>query len=135
MSALPNIHDHSLLEYRVDLANRRITLVTLPEDARSQPNIKPKVTVFEGREGHHFDRVASGVIFLDIEDIPLLEFLKAHETELDEGSKSVGAPPWWGGSIEKARAYLEERRVRAFEINSSYGFSGWVLATQVRRSE
>jgi hypothetical protein len=75
------------------------------------------------------------VIFLNIEDIPLLEFLKAHETELDEGSKSVGAPPWWGGSIEKARAYLEERRVRAFEINSSYGFSGWVLATQVRRSE
>jgi hypothetical protein len=39
MKALPNIHDHSLLEYRVDLANRRITLITLPESARSLPNI------------------------------------------------------------------------------------------------
>jgi hypothetical protein len=135
MGALPNIHDHSLLEYRVDLANRQITLITLPEEARSLPNIKPLLTVFEGREGHHFDRVSSGVIFLDIEEIPLPEFLKAHEIELDEGSKSVGAPPWWGGSVEKAGAYLAGRNVRAFEINSSFGFSGWVLATQVRRSE
>src|SRR5580698_1229278 len=60
MDSLPNIHDHSLLEYRVDLANRRITVITLPEEARSQPNAKPLLTVFEGREGHHFDRVSSG---------------------------------------------------------------------------
>lgn len=133
MKTLPNIHDHSLLEYRVDLANRRITLITLPESARTLPNIAPLKTVFEGREGHHFDRVSSGVIFLDIEEAPLSEFLKAHEIELDEGSKSVGAPPWWGGSIEKARAYLVARNVHAFEINSSYGFSGWVLATHVRQ--
>jgi hypothetical protein len=68
MDSLPNIHDHSLLEYRVDLANRRITLITLPEKALSQPDIEPLLTVFEGREGHHFDAVSSGVIFLDIED-------------------------------------------------------------------
>jgi hypothetical protein len=133
MSDIPNIHDHSLLEYRVDLANRRITFFTLPEQARSQLNTKPLLTVFEGREGHHFDKVSSGVIFLDIEEASLSEFLKDHESELDEGSKSVGAPPWWGGSLEKAHAYLAGRNVRAFEINSSYGFSGWVLATKVRR--
>jgi hypothetical protein len=133
MKTLPNIHDHSLLEYRVDLANRRITFTTLPESARSLPNIPPVKTVFEGREGHHFDLVASGAIFLDIEEAPLVEFLKAHETELDKGSKSVGAPSWWGGSIEKACAFLIERNVHAFEINSSYGFSGWVLAAHVRQ--
>jgi hypothetical protein len=126
MKTLPNIHDHSLLEYRVDLTNRRITLITLPESARSLPNNPPIKTVFEGREGHHFDRVSSGVIFL-------LEFLKALEIELDEGFKSVGAPSWWGGSIEKARAYLIAGNVHAFEINSSYGFSGWVLASHVRQ--
>ena len=135
MDSLPNIHDHSLLEYRVDLANRRITVITLPEEARSQPNAKPLLTVFEGREGHHFDRVSSGVIFLDIEEASLPDFLKDHESEFDEGSKSVGAPPWWSGSLEKAQAYLVARNVHAFEINSSYGFSGWVLATQVRRLE
>jgi hypothetical protein len=133
MTTLPNIHDHSLLEYRVDLANRRITLITLPESGRSLPNIAPVKTVFEGREGHHFDRVSSGVIFLDIEEAPLGEFLKAHEVELDEGFKSVGAPSWWGDSIERAGAYLIARNVRAFDINSSYGFSGWVLATHVRQ--
>jgi hypothetical protein len=105
----------------------------MPESARALPNFSPVRTVFEGREGHHFDRVSTGVIFLDIEEAPLVEFLKAHEIELDEGSKSVGAPSWWGGSIEKARAYLSARNVQAFEINSSYGFSGWVLATHVRQ--
>ena len=133
MKELPNIHDHSLLEYRVDLANRQITLITLPESARSSPNISPVKTVFDGREGHHFDGVSSGVIFLDIEEAPLLEFIKAHEIELDEGFKSVGAPSWWGGSMEKAGAYLVARNIRAFEINSSYGFSGWVLAAHVRQ--
>jgi hypothetical protein len=134
MSNLPNIHDHSLLEYRVDLTNRKITFVTLPESARTQPNSPPVLTIFEGREGHHFDSVSSGVIFLDIEEVPLSEFLKDHELEFDEGSKSVGAPPWWGGSIEKAVAYFVGRNVHAFEINSSYGFSGWVLATHVQQS-
>jgi hypothetical protein len=135
MDKLPNIHDHSLLEYRVDLANSRITLITLPEVARTRPNIPPLMTVFEGREGHHFDPVSSGVIFLDIEEIPIPEFLKAHEVELDEGSKAVSAPPWWRGTVVEAEAYLAGRSVRAFEITSSYGLSGWVLATHVRQSE
>jgi hypothetical protein len=135
MGSLPNIHDHSLLEYRVDLANRRITQITLPEEARSRSNIKPLLTVFEGREGHHFDAVSSGVIFLDIEEIPLPEFIKSHQLEFDASSKMVGAPSWWRGSPGEAETYLTERSVHAFEINSSYGFSGWVLATHVRQSE
>ena len=133
MDFLPNIHDRSLLEYRVDLANRRITLITLPEEARSQIAIKPLHTVFEGREGHHFDAVSSGVIFLDIEDIPLPDFLKSHQAEFDESAKMVGAPSWWRGSAEQAEEYLSAQSVHAFEINSSYGFSGWVLARYVHQ--
>jgi hypothetical protein len=133
MDRLPNIHDHSLLEYRVDLANRRITLITLPEKALSQPGIEPLITVFEGREGHHFDAVSSGVIFLDIEETPLAEFIKSHQIEFDASAKAVGAPSWWSGSLGEAEAYLAARSVHAFEIHSSYGFSGWVLATEVRQ--
>jgi hypothetical protein len=92
MITTPNIHDHSLLEYRVDLANRRITLVTLPEVGRSDPTVKPRHTVFEGREGHNFSAVSSGVVFLDIEEIPLFGFLKSHQTEFDESSRMFGAP-------------------------------------------
>jgi hypothetical protein len=133
MDPLPNIHDHSLLEYRVDLANRRITFITLPEEARSQPDVKPLHTMFEGREGHHFDAVSSGVIFLDIEEIPLREFLRSRQTEFDETFKMVGAPSWWRGSAEQAEKYLTAKSVRAFQINSSYGFSGWVLASHVHQ--
>ena len=134
MNPLPNIHDHSLLEYRVDLANRRVTLITVPELARIKPGNPALETIFDGVEGHHFGPVAAGVIFLDIEEAPLAEFLRAHEIQLDEGSKSVGAPAWWKGSVSVAQNYLTERKVHAFEISSSYGFDGWILAVSARQS-
>ena len=55
---------------------------------------------------HHFERVSSGVILLDISELPLLEFLKVHECEFS---------------------------ARVFEINSSYGLSGWILAYGVHQ--
>jgi hypothetical protein len=133
MSPLPNIHDHSLLEYRVDLADRQVTLITLPESARTNPGSKALETVFSGMESHHFGPVAAGVIFLDIEEAPLSNFLPAHELEFNEGVKTVGAPAWWRGSVSQAEKYLAERDVHAFEISSSYGFDGWVLAVSVRQ--
>ena len=134
MNSLPSIHDHSLLEYRVDLANRRVTLITVPEPARIKPGTTALETIFDGMEGHHFGSVAAGVIFLDIEEAPLEEFLPAHEIEFNEGSRMTGTPVWWKGSVSEAQRYLTERKVRAFEINSSYGFDGWVLAVGVRQS-
>jgi hypothetical protein len=135
MNSLPSIHDHSLLEYRVDLANRRITLITVPEEAGYRSNVEPLFTVFDGLEGHHFDAVSSGVIFSDIEETPLADFIRSRQIEFDATSKMVGAPVWWRGSPDEAEAYLATRHVHAFEINSSYGFSGWVLATEVRQSK
>jgi hypothetical protein len=87
---LPSIHDHSLIEYRVNLSDRQVTLITLPEEGRIRTGIDSVVTVFEGLEGHHFERVSSGVIFSDISEIPLSEFLRERETELAEGHPPVG---------------------------------------------
>lgn len=130
---LPSIHDHSLLEYRVELIHRQIAFITLPEATRTQPDVRPVHTVFEGREGHHFDAVSTGVILSDIEEAPLSDFLASHQVEFEQGHKSVGAPSWWRGSVAEALAYLTERGVRAFYINSSYGFSGWVLAREIKQ--
>jgi hypothetical protein len=134
MNSLPSIHDHSLLEYCVDLANRRVVLITLPESARIYPDTPARETVFDGMESHHFGAVAASVIFLDIEESPLSEFLRAHELEFNEGARIVGAPAWWRGSVSAAEKYLVERDVHAFDITSSYGFDGWVLAASVRQS-
>jgi hypothetical protein len=131
---LPSIHDHSLIEYRVNLSERQVTLITLPEQARSQPGMDPVVTVFDGLEGHHFERVSSGVIFSDIFELPLPAFLQEHQDEFTEGHRLVGAPGWWQGSVLAAEVYLKSRGARAFEIDSSYGFSGWVLAASVRQT-
>src|ERR1700737_435546 len=98
MTALPSIHDHSLIEYRVNLQDRQVTLITVPEEARSRPGVEPIVTVFEGLEGHHFERVSSGVIFFDISEVPLSQFLGEHQHELEEGHRLAGVPAWWQGS-------------------------------------
>jgi hypothetical protein len=92
------------------------------------------VTVFEGLEGHHFERVSSGVIFSDISEIRLSAFLQERQAELAEGHRLVGAPGWWQGTVSAAEAYLNSRGARSFEIDSSYGFSGWVLAPSVRQA-
>jgi len=130
---LPSVHDHRLIEYRVNLRDREITLITLPVAARSQPEPEPVATVFEGLEGHHFERVSSGVILSDISELPLLDFLKDHEREFSEGHRLVGAPSWWQGTVAAAEVHLGSCGTRVFEINSSYGFSGWILASSVHR--
>jgi hypothetical protein len=99
-----------------------------------RPGIDRVVIVFEGLEGHHFERVSSGVKFSDISDIPLSAFLRDRETELAEGHRLVGAPGGWQGSVSAAEVYLKSRGAHYFEIASSYGFSGWVLAASVRQS-
>jgi hypothetical protein len=39
MTMLPSIHDHSLIEYRVNLSDRQVTLITLPEEAAFGPGL------------------------------------------------------------------------------------------------
>lgn len=130
----PSIHDHSLIEYRVNLLESRVTLITRPPAENSNSARGWVATMFEGLEAHHFERVSSGAILLDIEEPPLADFLQSHEHEFAEGHRRDGAPSWWRGTAAAAEDYLRERGARAFEIASSYGFAGWILAAHVHQS-
>ena len=137
---LPSVHDHSLIEYRVHLRARQVTLITRPEATRSSSadqaafTVDAVATVFEGLEAHPFERVAAGVILSEIAEPPLGHFLSEHEREFTEGHRLVGAPSWWRGTLAAAEVYLRDRGTRVFEIHSSYGFSGWVLASSVHQA-
>ncbi len=127
---LPSVHDHTLLEYSVSLERATIAMRTRPsrfgEDVR--------LLVFEACEAHHFKHVSEGSILGHIVEHSLPAFVAAVEAELNEGFHESGWPAWWRGSISDAIGYLNAREIRAFEITSAYGFSGWVLARSVRAS-
>jgi hypothetical protein len=60
--------------------------------------------------------------------MPLEQFLAEHGTEISESYKMGGAPGTWARDFETALEYLRQQGIQAFDLSSSYGLSGWVLA-------
>ena len=129
---LPSVHDHTLLEYRVSLDRASVMLRTRRPGTTESATRGEQSLVFEGCEAHHFRYSSPGSILGHIIEHPLPGFLANVEVELDEGSRVSGWPKWWQSSIPDALNYLGARSIRAFELTSAYGFSGWVLARSVR---
>jgi hypothetical protein len=46
----------------------------------------------------------------------------------------AGAPGPWAESLETASTYLLEQKIQAFDLSSSLGLSGWVLAREFSNS-
>ncbi len=132
---LPDIHDHGLLGYHVSFDQGEIGLRTMPDQRESSEPGTARAVVFEGCVAHHFERADYGTILSDISEVPLERFVSEHAMQFDAGHRASGWPSWWRGSVPEALAYLRQEQITAFEIESSYGFSGWILARSVRASE
>ncbi|MEO6022205.1 MAG: hypothetical protein ABIP64_03650, partial [Burkholderiales bacterium] len=65
---------------------------------------------------------------------PLKSFLSEHVNQFEQ-EKKWGWPLFWQGTIEVTFKYLSEMQVRCFEISSSYGLNGWILATNIASDE
>jgi hypothetical protein len=131
---LPSIHDHTLLGYRVSLVDSEVALRTVPDQRACADPVFEREVVFEGCVAHNFEHVSEGTILGWLLEVPLEQFVAAHGAQFEEGWRQSGWPPWWHDSAAKALAYLQQRDVHAFEITSSYGMGGWVLARSVRTS-
>ena len=57
------------------------------------------------------------------------EFVCEYRGELAESYRMSGAPGTWAADLDSAPRVLLEQGVQAFVLSSSYGLSGWVLAT------
>ncbi len=120
-----SVHDNLLVSYEVRCEARVISLRT--EYRAVQP---PEVTevVFTQVEGYHFEHDAFGTIISEILDVPLAAFVTEHQQELSGAFRVSGALGPWTSTVDSALSYLRGRGVRAFEVLSSIGMSGWVLA-------
>jgi hypothetical protein len=129
---LPSVHDHTLLEYCVSLDRASVVLHTRRPGIAEPDRPSEQSLIFEGCEAHHFRHSSPGSILGHIVEYPLPAFLANIRAELDEGSRESGWPKWWQASVPAALEYLGARSIRAYELTSAYGFTGWVLARSVR---
>jgi hypothetical protein len=110
----------------VDCEGRRIILFA--EFTDSLPWEFTDVT-FAGVVAHHFECVLHGNILFDIEEVEPALIVKDW-ANLFASLKNYGWPadiPY--ASPDDLISILRERGVKAFQIGSSYGMTGWVLAS------
>lgn len=122
-----SIHDNLLLGYSVKCEERKIILHTEFRDA--QP-VEHTDVVFDGVEAYQFENDVFGTILFGIEEVEPSDLVRREQARFEEGRR-WGWPGGWEGSLDDSIARLLERGIRAWEISSSIGLSGWVLAKDV----
>lgn len=83
---------------------------------------------FQGVEAYHLAHDNLSTILGCVVVRPLEQFVKQHEAEFSAGFARAGWPHFWRGSVSEAVTYLLSKQQRAFEIVSTVGPTGWILA-------
>jgi hypothetical protein len=121
-----SVHDNLLVSYEVQCEKRTITLRT-EYRAKDTPAEFANV-VFEGVQAYHFEDDAFGNIIFDVTEVPTEYFLRRYSAELSEMNRMAGVPGKWVEALDSAPTYLHEQGIKGYELSSSVGLSGWVLA-------
>src|SRR5262245_10364617 len=123
-----SIHDNRIIAYEVDAENRQIVLHTRFD---SKNPIEYTDVVFIGVHAYRFENDNFGNIILNIEEVPLSNLLVENADTFERGMKYAW-PGVWNQSFEASLHHLESQRAKAFEISSSFGLTGWVIAESYR---
>ena len=129
---LPSLHDDFLVSYEVNCETRQIKI-----RAKRDPRIpavneeRPSRTiVFNGVEGYRFEDDAFGNIILSLDAVSIEQVLADYGSGIAESYRMAGAPGPWAADLASAAQVLAAKGVKGFVLSSSYGLSGWVLATE-----
>lgn len=127
-----SVHDNHLVAYTVFAKEQKIVLQTEFRDR--EPHELTDV-VFEEVLAYDFENDLFGTIIFDIEEVNLPALLKEKAVKFEDGWR-YGWPRGWEKEKEEIEVFARRLEMRAFEISSSYGMSGWVLArcmSKIRR--
>jgi hypothetical protein len=123
-----SIHDNRVVSYEVDGDRRRIVLHTRFEEREP---FEYTDLIFEGVFAYHFQNDNFGNILFGVEEVGVSQLVFANSSLFEDGSKYAWPGPW-NESIEACTGYLRTKGAKAFEISSSYGLDGWVIAESHR---
>jgi hypothetical protein len=118
------VHDYQLRAYEVTESGSVIVL-DLVYDYAGQPKIQSRVR-FSGVELYHFTHTMGSILF-GIEEVALDELLEEQSNFVEVAATMYGIRGWQKG-IDQYRDYLDGTGAKAWEITSSIGFDGFVIA-------
>lgn len=122
-----SVHDNHLVAYTVLANERKIILQTEYRDR--EPHEFTDI-VFEEVLAYHFENDLFGTIIFDVTEVDLCSLLKECAAMFENGWR-YGWPRGWEKEKEKIEVFAQRLQMRAFEVSSSYGMNGWVLACRM----
>ena len=129
MTIEPSVHDNQIIAYSVLAKEKRIVIQT--EFSGRVPYELTDI-IFEDVLAYHFENDLFGTIIFDVQEIDLPALLKEHATMFEAGWR-YGWPRGWEKDKEEIEAFVRRLKMRAFELSSSYGMTGWVIANSMMK--
>jgi hypothetical protein len=123
------IHDSLLVAYSVNSEASELVMHCQPHHGCGNA---PFSVVFAGVSAHCFEFPLLPSILLDITQVPAATLLTEEWPAIERGSKQCGWPGSWAQTLAGAVSYAEASKLHGFQIGSSYGLEGWVLAQSAR---
>ena len=117
------VHDNEILSYHVDIANKKLQISTEYCDKE-----KTLIT-FTGFIAHQFENVTYSNIIFGITQVHIDYFIDENKDMLEDGLKRYF--PIYAKNCEELRTYLKENEQKVFEISSSLGLCGFVIAKEI----
>lgn len=124
----PSIHDNRVTSYDVDGERRRIVLHTRFED---RDPVEHTDLIFEGVLAYHFEHDNFRNILFGVDQVSIPQVVGAWRSLFEEGAPYAW-PGSWNESPEATIRHFESNGAKAFEISSSSGLSGWIVAESYR---
>ena len=124
-----SVHDNSVVAYEVLAKEKKIVLHTECLDRESHEFTD---IVFEEVLAYDFENDLFGTIIFDVKEVDLSVLLK-EKAAMFEGGWRYGWPRGWERDKEDIEVFVRRLEMRAFELSSSYGMSGWVLARRMSK--
>jgi hypothetical protein len=124
---VPTLHDFEITGYRVDGSAQRLqfSLVTPKGTAKRGTG----ELTFSGVQGYLLENDPGMNIVFAVERVALPAFIE-EKAERFIVSANCGWPLFWRGSVQDTIAWLTAKECHPWELSTSYGLMGWVVAKE-----
>jgi hypothetical protein len=124
-----SVHDNRLVAYTVNSPKEEISFSTVYEDGGK---VEHTDIIFRGVIAYYFTQDDFQTIIFDIEEVDPAFIVNTHKALFEEGQR-YGWPSGWDSKKQSISEFISQKQVRGFEVSSSCGMQGWVLAREMEK--
>ena len=119
------VHDSLLVGYSANSHTKEVVLSLQPHHGSAT---SPFSVVFNGVVAHCFPAPLLPAILSQIIPVSSEWLLTDQWPSIECGYKDCGWPGPWANTLANATRFVQASELQGFQVESSYGMSGWVLA-------